>query len=311
VLGLATQAGPASASADGTNLTFGGDFAGDPSNSWVLQLENTASSNFQGGLKITSQSPSSYGIESVLPASTGGGIAVLGRTASSDGQALRGVASAKNGNNRGVTGITESPDGRGVQGFATAKTGNTIGFGGRVDSNNGTGVFGNCVNGSGSTVGIEGKVASPDGVGVRGNNTNGGLALEALGNAKINGNLEVTGTKNFVQAVDTESGIKRVAYNAVEAGRARTEADGVGEMEDGRAVIDLPEHFGMVTSEREDLTVQVTAYAKEPVQPQVVERSTDRIVVEDFSDCRDDYSFGYTVKGIREGFEDVEVVRDR
>ena len=81
-------------------------------------------------------------------------------------------------------------------------------------------------------------------------------------------------------------------------------------MEDGRAVIDLPDHFQMVTSEEEPLAVQVTPYANEEVNPQVVEQSLDRIVVEDFSDTDYDYTIAFTVKGVRKGFEDKEIILD-
>jgi len=128
--------------------------------------------------------------------------------------------------------------------------------------------------------------------------------------AKVDGNLEVSGTKNFVQAVETTTGAQEVVYTAVEAGTARTEASGVAEMDEGSATIDLPKHFGMVTSEEEPLTVQITAYADRQVHPQVVEQSTDHIVVKEFGDEHCEYSFGYTVKGVREGFEDREPVRD-
>jgi hypothetical protein len=125
-----------------------------------------------------------------------------------------------------------------------------------------------------------------------------------------NGNLEVEGTKHFVQAVETPTGPKEVVYTSVEAGKPHTETNGVEEMEDGVTTIDLPDHFGLVTSEAEDLTVQITPYAENAVQPQVVGRSTEQITVKDFGDGPEDYSFAYTVKGVRDGFEDKETVRD-
>jgi hypothetical protein len=82
-------------------------------------------------------------------------------------------------------------------------------------------------------------------------------------------------------------------------------------MEDGHALIELPPHFDMVTSDAEPIAVQVTPHAEEKVHPQVVEKSTRYVSVEDFSDGPDDYSFSYTVKGVRDGFEDKEIVRDQ
>ncbi|QCC51735.1 hypothetical protein [Halapricum salinum] len=127
----------------------------------------------------------------------------------------------------------------------------------------------------------------------------------------VNSDLQVTGTKNFVQAVDTTAGTKNVHYTSIEAGEVRTEHTGVAEMEDGHALIELPEHFDMVTSDEEPIAVQVTAHAEERVHPQVVEKSTRFVSVEDFGDGPADYSFSYTVKGVRAGYEDEEVVRDQ
>lgn len=124
------------------------------------------------------------------------------------------------------------------------------------------------------------------------------------------GTVKSTASKDFVQGVDTDDGEKEVHYTATEAGTPRTEASGVVELEDGRAEVDLPDHFGWVTSDEEPLVVQVTPHASQPVRPQVTERSTDRIVVEDFERDADDYEVSYTVRGTRAGYEDKQVVRE-
>lgn len=124
------------------------------------------------------------------------------------------------------------------------------------------------------------------------------------------GNLSTTGNKNFVETVETPDGEKEVVYTATEAGTPHTEASGVAELQDGRAEVELPEHFGWVTSEAEPLVVQVTPHAGEPVSPQVTDRSTGRIVVEDFGDGTGSYEVSYTVRGTREGHGDKRVVRN-
>lgn len=124
----------------------------------------------------------------------------------------------------------------------------------------------------------------------------------------IEGNLEASGTKHFVQLVDTDAGPREVVYTATEAATPRTETAGVAQLEDGRAVVDLPEHFGWVTSEGEPLLVQTTPYATESAGLAVVERSPRRLVVED-RDGTGDYEFAYTVRGTREGHADGTVVR--
>lgn len=124
-----------------------------------------------------------------------------------------------------------------------------------------------------------------------------------------NGNLDATGNKNFVQTVDTDDGQREVVYTATEAGIPHTEASGVARLEDGRAEVDLPDHFAWVTSENEPLHVQVTPHSVESDGLAAVERSRHRIVVADL-DGESAYEFSYTVKGTRDGHQDKDVVRD-
>lgn len=124
----------------------------------------------------------------------------------------------------------------------------------------------------------------------------------------VNGDIEAD-NKNFVQSVDTDDGEKEVVYASTEAPTPRAEASGVTELEDGRAEIELPDHFGWVTDDGEPLHVQTTPYSADSGGLAVVERSTDRLVVEDL-DGEGDYEFSYTVKGAREGYTDEKVVRE-
>jgi hypothetical protein len=135
------------------------------------------------------------------------------------------------------------------------------------------------------------------------------MRVNEVGDVRVTGDFDVDGNKNFVEPVETDEGEKEVVYTASEAAEARTEASGVAKVEDGRAVIELPDHFDWVTSDDEPLVVQTTPYASEPVQPQVTERSTDCIVIEEFADV-DEYEVAYTVKGTRVGQEDKQVVRE-
>ncbi|MCU4719120.1 hypothetical protein [Halapricum hydrolyticum] len=127
--------------------------------------------------------------------------------------------------------------------------------------------------------------------------------------------IEADGTinapsKNFVHPVANEDGDKDVVYTATESAVPRTEASGLAELQNGSAVVELPEHFRWVTSDEEPLLVQVTAHSKNEVQPQVTERSTERIVIEDVGSDAVDYEVSYTVRGTRDGHEDKEVIRD-
>ena len=131
----------------------------------------------------------------------------------------------------------------------------------------------------------------------------------AIGDAfEIDGDIEVTGTKHFVQAVTTADGPREVVYTASEAPTPRTECSGVAQLTDGRAEVTLPEHFAWVTNDSEPLLVQTTPYAADSGGLAVVERSVSRLVVEDRSGTGE-YEFGYTVKGTRIWQEDRTVVR--
>jgi hypothetical protein len=126
---------------------------------------------------------------------------------------------------------------------------------------------------------------------------------------EVHGDIDVKGNKNFVQSVDTDDGEKEVVYTASEAPTPRTEASGVAELEDGRAAVELPDHFGWVTDDAEPIIIETTPYSADTGGLAVVERSTERLVVEDL-DGEGDYEFAYTVKGTREGHADKQVVRE-
>lgn len=87
------------------------------------------------------------------------------------------------------------------------------------------------------------------------------------------------------------------------------ETSGVAELEDGRADIELPDHFGWVTDDDEPIHVQTTPYSADSGGFAIVERSTDRLAVEDL-DGGGDYKLAYTARGTREGHADKAVVRE-
>lgn len=320
-LGLLAPLGSAvpAAASEGTTLQFGSNVVGTQSSGYGLRLEtdnghglvgySTDTSPGSSGVYGLSEAEQGYGLHGRALHQTGKNFGMWGLSKSSQGIGVYGKADNSSGETYGVQGVAESPNGTGVRGvnWSTGGSGTAQGvYGLVVDEGDGTtGVRGHAAASSGQTYGVKGEVDSPDGYGLY---TPDDAQID--GQLTVDGDLNVKGTKHFVQAVETAAGPKNVAYNAVEAGKAHTETNDVAEMEDGRAVVELPDHFGMVTSDSEPLTIQVTPYAKEAVQPQVVDQSTDRIVVEDFGDGPDDYTFAYTVKGVREGFEDEPVVRD-
>lgn len=253
-------------------------------------------------------------------------IGVVGRTFSTSGDAVFGHATQSTGDTRGIVGRVDSPDGIALEGrVRTSTAGNSRAINGLNEADDGTAIRG-VATGNGNTIGIIGETFSSNGIGiytpddasvdgamdVSGEiHAHDNVIIDSGGEIMINdgGSLNVSGTKHFVHAVHTPGEPqKKVRYTSVESGKALTEVSEVAEMVDGRAEIELPEHFEMVTSSDEPLSIQVTPYADEEVKPQVVEESTDSIVVEDFSDHPGQYTFAYTVKGVREGYENEEIV---
>src|SRR6266487_4571284 len=166
---------------------------------------------------------------------------------------------------------------------------------------------------SGSGTGVQGE--SSNGTGVRGSSDSGtgifgesvrGLAGQFEGNVQVHGNFSVTGTKAFVQAHPTDPNTE-IVYVALEGGEAGTYVRGSGQLQSGKAVLALPEHFGLVTA-TQDLTVQLTPRG-EWLQLYVVELDTAQLVVREAQGKSG--TFDYLIHGVRRGYEQHEVIRTK
>jgi len=132
------------------------------------------------------------------------------------------------------------------------------------------------------------------------------LAGLFFGNVEVRGNLSATGTKPFVQAHPTDPD-KEIVYIALEGGEAGTYVRGSGQLESGKAVLALPEHFGLVT-ESSGLTVQLTPRGQW-LQLYVVELDTAQLVVREAQGKSG--AFDYLIQGVRRGYEQHEVIRTK
>jgi hypothetical protein len=83
-----------------------------------------------------------------------------------------------------------------------------------------------------------------------------GVGPGGAGALHVVGNITATGAKLFVQDHPTDPSLE-IRYIALEAGEAGTYARGTATLTNGVAVIDLPEHFALVTGP-ENLTAQIT-----------------------------------------------------
>lgn len=120
------------------------------------------------------------------------------------------------------------------------------------------------------------------------------------------GSIRATGKKEFAADHPSDS-TKSIVYVSLEGPEAGTYIRGTAQLVNGEAVINLPEHFSLVTND-EGLTVQLTPLG-EWLQLFVVEKSAKRIVVREANGKSG--QFDYLVMGIRKGYENHEVIQPR
>jgi hypothetical protein len=132
----------------------------------------------------------------------------------------------------------------------------------------------------------------------------GNIMSLSTGGVSIKGNLSVSGQKHFVQDHPTDPA-KEIVYVALEGGEAGTYIRGTGKLVDGKAVIELPEHFSLVTNQ-EGLTIHLTPRG-EWLQLYVVELDTRQSVIREAQGKSGE--FDYLIHGVRNGHEHHEVIR--
>lgn len=133
-----------------------------------------------------------------------------------------------------------------------------------------------------------------------------GLTVRSDGNVYIDRDLVVFGHKKFAQP-HPQDPQKVISYIALEGPEAGTYNRGTAQLVDGEAIIELPEHFGLITSEK-DLSVMLTPIGKW-LQLYVVEKSTKQILIREAQNKTG--SFDYLVQGIRKGHEDYQVISEK
>lgn len=262
----------------------------------------------------------------VKPTSSGSGASTTGSGASGQvafwtgAGALSGDNSLSWDNTNKRLGVgTQNPTAKlqvltGANGEAAVHAQSTNGYGVEGDSSTELGVYGISYSTIPSSAGVYGQCDANNTYGVFGTSNAGsaiygvtvkGLAGQFEGNVKVVGNLSVSGTKNFV-AQDPTDPTKEIDYACLEGPEAGTYIRGSAELVDGQAIIQLPDHFAKVTVDK-GLTVELTPVGKW-LQLYVVEKGTDRIVVREATG--QDGNFDYLIQGIRQGFEDFQVMAD-
>ncbi len=100
---------------------------------------------------------------------------------------------------------------------------------------------------------------------------------------------------------------KELVYVCLEGGEAGTYIRGSAKLHNGEARVELPEHFALVTN-AEGVTAILTPVGSY-LQLYIAEQAADHLLVREASGKNG--QFNYLVQGIRKGFEDHQVIRDR
>jgi len=136
------------------------------------------------------------------------------------------------------------------------------------------------------------------------------------GDMFIHGNLHTHGSvsanvKNFIHPHPTNES-KIIRYTLTESGEALTLTRGSARTVNGEATVMLPEHFSMTTSPNAPVTVIVTP-KNAPVLLYTKQDGKDKIVVamrkSDLTSFGD-VEFDFQVAGVRDGFENMDVILD-
>lgn len=128
------------------------------------------------------------------------------------------------------------------------------------------------------------------------------------GNLTVSDDLNVWGNKNFIQSIKGTN--KEVVYTSQESGKVRTIWDKANILvEDGSEIIQLPKHFKLVTSNKKPLVVHVTPNNKPVAVATPVKSLKKGIKIKSLSEK--DIRVDITVKGIRKGYEDKQIIRQK
>jgi len=243
------------------------------------------------------------GVKGTATATSGPTYGGYFESSSTSGTAIYGFASAATGATYGGYFEQQGIGGAAVYGRASATSGNTTGGHFWNDSTSGHAIAAWADATSGDTTGIFARVNSDAGYAGW---FSGGHGILVSGNIHADGDIGASGVKTFIEPHPHDA-TKEIVYAAIEGPEAATYIRGTAEFIDGEAIITLPEHFGLVTSS-EGLTVSLTPLG-EWLQLYVTDMSPEQLIVLEASGKGG--RFCYLVQGVRKGYEDFQVVRDR
>ncbi len=132
-----------------------------------------------------------------------------------------------------------------------------------------------------------------------------GWATVGFEDFKVFGNGRVSFVQNH-----PEDNQRVIVYAAPEGDETATYTRGTARLVNGEARVMLGETFKWVTNPDVGLTAHLTPHG-EPVPLAIVSLSTEELVVRGPANCPEDLVFDYLVYGLRIGFEETSVVREK
>jgi len=103
---------------------------------------------------------------------------------------------------------------------------------------------------------------------------------------------------------------KDIWYTSIEGPEAAAYERGTAELVEGEAFIPYSETFGMVINPN-TVTIQLTPLSAESFGLAIVEKTETGFKVKELMKGKGNYPFDWEVKGVRKGYENYEVVRDK
>lgn len=131
----------------------------------------------------------------------------------------------------------------------------------------------------------------------------------AGGHLHAGGDISADGVKNFVIDHPLRND-KKIVYACIEGPEAAVYTRGTADLINGEAWITFEEHFELVVNP-ETITVQLTSLSAESEGLAVVEKTVNGFRIKELRKGTGNYKFDYFVQGIRKGYEDYRVIRDK
>lgn len=117
------------------------------------------------------------------------------------------------------------------------------------------------------------------------------------------GSWNCDGTKNWIHKINSTH---NAVYSGQESGNVRAVYEGQTTVIDGKVKVSLPSHFSKTVSDTEPM-LRAVATPHQLANVAVTERTDDYLIIEASKEVKVDYR----VTGIREGYEDKQVVRPK